>query len=151
MFGLRSLSCCVGPLFLAVAAGCGSSPMNPGHAAVTGKITLDGQPLAGASVTFVGVGDTPGAGATGTTDETGTYVLAHFRAGAGLPPGDYKVMIAKRVMSDGSPIPAGTLSIAELATRELIPPRYSDYQGTQLTAVVHKDSTSPLDFHLASR
>lgn len=150
MRGLRSFCFLVAAVCLAI-AGCGSSPMNPDHAAVTGMVTLDDQPLAGASVTFLGVGDTPGAGATGTTDETGKYVLAHFRAGAGLPPGDYKVMITKRVMSDGTPIPAGTLSIAELSTRELVPSRFSDYQGTQLSAVVRKESPLPLDFHLTSR
>lgn len=131
-------------------AGCSSEPTNPNLVPVTGTVTFNGQPLAGASVTFIGVGATPGEGATGITDEAGKYELSHFRAGKGAMPGDYKVMICKRVMSDGSPIPAGTLSIAELATRETVPPRYSDYTGTQLKATVHA-SNPPIDFQVSAR
>jgi hypothetical protein len=130
--------------------GCGGTATNPNLVPVTGTITLDGKPLAGASVTFVGIGATPGEGATGLTDEAGKYELAHFRAGAGAMPGEYKVVIMKRVMSDGSPIPVGTLSIAELATRELLPWRFSDYHQTQLKANVAKDGP-PIDFQVTSR
>ena len=130
--------------------GCGGIAANPNLVPVTGTITLDGKPLAGASVTFVGIGATPGEGATGLTDDAGKYELAHFRAGTGAMPGEYKVVIMKRVMSDGSPIPAGTLSIAELATRDLLPLRFSDYHQTQLKANVAKEGP-PVDFQIASR
>lgn len=131
-------------------AGCGQQPSNPDLAPVSGTVRLAGQPLAGASVTFIGVGATPGEGATGITDDAGRYELAHFRAGKGAMPGEYKVVISKRVMSDGSPIPAGTLSIAELSTREVLPPRYSDYNNSRLKATVIKDNP-PVDFQVTSQ
>jgi len=141
--------------FLLVAAailvtGCGQQASNPDLVPVSGTVHLVGQPLAGASVTFIAVGATPGEGATGITDEAGRYELAHFRAGKGAMPGEYKVVISKRVMSDGSPIPAGTLSIAELSTREVLPPRYSDYNNSQLKATVIKDNP-PIDLQVTSR
>lgn len=117
---------------------------------VTGSVTMDGKPLEGASVTFVGTGSTPGLGGTGVTDAAGNFEISHFRAGKGLEQGDYKVMISKLVMSDGSPIPPGTLSIAELSTREMLPARYSDPGKTVLNATV-VEGGDPVSLGLASR
>jgi hypothetical protein len=117
---------------------------------VTGNVTMDGKPLAGASITFTGVGNTPGLGGVGVTDEAGNFEVSHFRAGKGLDAGDYKVMISKLVMSDGAPIPAGTLSIAELSTRQLVPRRYNDVNNTILKVIV-KDGGDPVSLALASR
>jgi hypothetical protein len=117
---------------------------------VTGNVTMDGKPLAGASITFTGIGSTPGLGGVGVTDDAGNFEVSHFRAGKGLDAGDYKVMISKLVMSDGAPIPAGTLSIAELSTRQLVPRRYNDVNNTILKVTV-KDGGDPVSLALASR
>lgn len=150
---MRTMRLLVCPALMAIslaASGCGGTAASADLVPVSGTILLDGKPLVGASVTFVGVGATPGEGATGITDETGKYELAHFRAGTGAMPGQYKVIISKRVMSDGTPIPTGTLSIAELSTRELLPWRFSDYHNAQLKASVAKGG-SPVDFQVTSR
>ena len=77
--------------------------------------------------------------------------MSHFRAGEGLDPGEYKVVVSKLVMRDGSPIPAGTaVSIAELSTRELLPPRYSDYNNSILKSTI-TDGVDPVSLDLASR
>jgi hypothetical protein len=117
---------------------------------VTGNVTMDGKPLAGASITFVGTGSTPGLGGTGITDEAGNFEVSHFRAGKGLDAGDYKMLVSKTVLSDGSPIPAGTLSIAELSTRELVPRRYNDLNASVLNHTV-KGGGDPISLALASR
>jgi hypothetical protein len=132
------------------AAGCTGEGTNANLVPVTGNITLDGKPLVGASVTFVGTGATPGLGGVGMTDEAGNFEVSHFRAGKGLDPGDYKVLVSKVVMSDGSPIPAGTLSIAELSTRELVPRRYND-PNTSLLSHTVRDGGQPMSLSLASR
>jgi hypothetical protein len=138
-------------IIVAGLAGCSGSSGNPNLVPVTGSVTLDGQPLAGASVAFVAAGDTAGAGGVGITDESGKYHLAHFREGTGAEPGEYKVLISKIVLPDGSPIPPGTTSVAELQTRNLVPARYSDYYNTVLKAVVTQVGTSTGDFALTSR
>jgi len=111
---------------------------------------MDGKPLEGASITFVGIGSTPGLGGTGITDAAGNFKVSHFRAGDGLDPGQYKVIVSKLVMQDGSPIPAGTVSVAELSTREMLPPRYSDYGKSILTSTI-TDGVDPVSLDLASR
>jgi len=112
-------------------------------------VTLDGQPLVGANVTFMPVETTPGQGGTGTTDTAGKYEVTHFRAGKGAEPGAYRVVISKLVMQDGSPIPAGQ-SAAELLTKDAVPREYSDYNATTLKATVEAGG-KPIDFALKSR
>jgi hypothetical protein len=68
---------------------------------------FDGTPLANATVTFVPMDGTPGFGGVGKTDAAGKYTLAGSRDNApGIPPGKYRVVISKRLMPDGSDVPA---------------------------------------------
>jgi hypothetical protein len=68
---------------------------------VEGVVTLDGQPVPGATVTFVPVVGSSGASATGTTDSEGKYELTAVGAGsgaqpgAGTLPGEYNVGVRK--------------------------------------------------------
>jgi hypothetical protein len=101
-------------------------------AKVSGTVTLDGKPLAGATVTFEPV-EKGGKKATGKTDENGAYVLTTSKAGDGALPGKYKV----------------TVSVIR-ADKELVPARYSDKDKTSLTVeVVPKESQ--IDLNLASK
>jgi hypothetical protein len=58
-----------------LAAGCGRTPA--GIVPVSGRVTLDGQPLAGAVVTFqpMQAGDPGAGGSSGRTDAEGRFVL----------------------------------------------------------------------------
>lgn len=128
-----------------LATGCGGkSEADPDVVPATGTVTLDGKPLEGASVTFTG----PGQGGTGVTDAAGKYEITHFRAGKGVRPGDYSVSITKVVMADGTPIPAGTESAAELITKDMVPQQYN--ANTMLKAKVEAGG-KPIDFTLKSR
>lgn len=131
-------------------AGCGGEGTNPNLVPVAGTVTLDNQPLAGASITFIPTGATAGQGGTGQTGPDGKYELTHFREGKGVDPGEYSVVVSKMVQRDGSPIPAGTLSAAELDIRESIPQRFSDYNGSSLKATVAPGGAT-LDFQVTSR
>ena len=73
---------------LLAATGCGGRPVG-----IKGKITLDGQPLAGATVEFVPEGD--GRTAVGITDKEGKFSLSTYKPGDGALRGDYKVVIKK--------------------------------------------------------
>jgi hypothetical protein len=83
-------------LVLAVTAGCGKSKMS----AVSGAVTLDGKPLAGASVHFVPEGS--GKDATAETDKDGQFTMSTLQPGDGVLPGTYKVVIS---MPLGTPDP----------------------------------------------
>jgi hypothetical protein len=136
---------------LLTTAGCGAKADSkmPGLVPVTGTITMDGKPLAGAAVSFVGTGTTQTIGAAGITDDTGKYELAVATGDKGAAAGDYKVVVNKLVMADGSPIPPGTTSVAELSTKNLIPPMYSDFTSSQLKATVPPGGGS-IDLPLSS-
>ena len=60
---------------------------------VTGRVTVDGQPLAGAAVEFNPVGR--GSSSYAQTDQAGRYQLYQGPRTAGALPGQYRVSISK--------------------------------------------------------
>ena len=123
-------------LGLAMVAGCGGSA---DLGTVAGVVTLDGQPLANATVEFIPTDDGEMRSSyDGTTDASGRYEL-YFSAGkAGAAPGAYSVHIWPPEPNDESPPqPAPQL-----------PPRYN--ARTELTATVDRGD-NVVNFELASR
>lgn len=79
--------------WLAGFVGCGSET-EVDTVPVTGKVTLDGEPVEGAVVTFVP--DIPkGRTAAGRTDRRGVYTLMTIEPGDGALPGGYRIMVHK--------------------------------------------------------
>lgn len=134
-------------------AGCGKGVVQPDPSVVvTGVVTMDGKPLAKATVRFVPEdGAKQGFGGAGITDSAGKYELRSLvgeDAAVGTPPGKYKVIITKMVKPDGSvadmmepPMMSGA--------RESIPLRYSDTASSSLTETV-ASSGGTFDFELTS-
>ena len=86
---------------------CGCSKTDPSLVAVTGTVTINDQPLANATVTFIPKDGTPGFGGVGKTDAAGKSKLFGNRDDApGILPGEYRVVVSKRLMPDGSEVPA---------------------------------------------
>jgi hypothetical protein len=145
--------------------GCGGGAEDlPALGEVTGKVTLNGQPLVGATVIF-----TPGSGpgsSTGVTNESGEYKLV-FRQAIGAVVGSHKVAISKLNAGDpslhdqaagtGPDAPAAAAASgggghgqSAGATRdpaETIASKYND--ATELTAEV-KTGINTFDFELTS-
>jgi len=71
-----------------VLTGCGS-----GLVPVSGTVTLDGEPVAGAKVSYIPTG--PGIPASGTTDAAGRFQLELGSGRRGVPRGRYAVTIVK--------------------------------------------------------
>ncbi len=109
-FGPPHLNCgwalaVLGMLFL---AGC-SRGDRPSLGLVSGTVTLDGKPLAGARVIFEPVEG--GRASTSTTDSRGRYELIYIRTDKGAKVGPHNVRIF-----------AGN---ADLGRAEVVPPRYN--------------------------
>lgn len=154
-----SLLCCFGVLVLC--AGCGGS----GTAQVTGKVTLDGSPLEGATVAFAPVGE--GQAASGKTDASGTYNLTTFVNNDGALPGSYKVTISKvedaaggagsgseddiyaAMEKSGKNVMAEGSDRSEEVVKELVPAKYTVAETSGLTAEVTSDQRT-FDFALES-
>lgn len=100
---------------------------------VEGVITLDGVPVAGATVTFR-PRKKGGMTAAGMSDATGRYRLNPLRGkdGAGAMVGEYDVSVMKtREPGDG-----GTFLVREGAIEYVTPPGYADVVTSGLTATI---------------
>jgi hypothetical protein len=141
MAGLRQHRIIAAALLSLALAGCGGPDVAP----VSGRITLNGQPLAGAHVTFQPVSPGPNvrpevAGSVGRTDAAGQYSLRLVepdRAGALV--GEHRVTIstAEATDSDGA-VPKG----------ERVPKSWRD--GSQ-RFTVPAGGTSAANFELKSK
>ena len=125
----------------ALASGCGEAGDGLAREAVSGSVTLDGQPLKSGSINFLpdGPGSPQGGGAP-IID--GKYTVAKAM---GLVPGKYKVTIS----SAGGPPPAGEAPGGGAMAKESVPAKYN--ASSTLTAEVKAGQSTPIDFALESK
>jgi hypothetical protein len=136
-----------------VGAGCGgNSPVS-----VRGTVTLDGQPVEGATVLFLPEGG--GRQATGQTGADGSFRLTTIDANDGAFPGNYKVVVQYTQGVEAPP--AGNVRDAmqgqekarkaakKVAPKYVIPARYSDPGKTELRQAVPTDG--PVTLALVSK
>lgn len=132
-----------GLLLLGGWSGCG--PGNPlGRKAVSGKVTLDGQPLAQGNIGFEPLAK--GGVTAGDVIAGGSYSIP---AAKGLPPGKYRVRInASEVgpagSTDQAPGPTGLMP-----AKSLIPAKYNKH--SELVREVTETGPNQLDFELKSQ
>lgn len=85
--------------------GCGG-PSNPPTEPVSGTVTLDGEPVEGAVITFV-PDDSANQAAVARSQEDGSYELTTFASGDGAMAGTYKVQVMKMTLPEGGHNPYG--------------------------------------------
>ena len=118
-----------------VLAGCAES--GPDVAPVTGRVTLDGQPMVGARLMFQpeAVGGSP---SYGTTDGEGRYTLGYKRGQPGAMPGWHSIRIEAGAGQEGS----------EGKATPALPARYN--AQSELRREVKADEDNTVDFDLTS-
>jgi hypothetical protein len=127
----------IGASLLLLAAGCGGA-----EATVSGRVTLDNEPLQRGTVTFVPQdGGTPG---YGPIDSEGNYQVPS-RGRAGLSPGRYAVTVVARQPSEEPASPLGMPGPG----KSLIPPRYSTVERSDLRFTVERGANR-IDLSLRS-
>lgn len=126
-----------GVLGLIVLAGCGRGPDNVGR--VSGKVTLDGQPLAHATVMFSP--QQAGSPSVAVTDASGQYALHYTALIPGALAGAHRVTVSTFTAGD----PDADPPVARVAER--VPFKYN--LRSELTATVHRGRNA-VDFALAS-
>ena len=132
-----------------LSTGCGSSG-DVGY--VSGKVKLNGEPLANATITFYPSG---ARGSFGRTDEKGYYYLQHLKNQDGAVIGEHRVTVSTLVIAEvnrgnnGYDGEGATQQSVTLAGRpESMPPKYLDPKKTELTATVTPGSNE-IDFELS--
>jgi hypothetical protein len=123
---------------LAAISGCNGVHDDTPLVPVQGTVTLDDQPLSGADVLLIPVGETLGQGGIGRTDKAGQFELTTpDRKRKGAVKGSYRVVINKLVNPDGTEfLPAEGVDPMTAAFSETLPPIYSSMEQSQLTAQV---------------
>lgn len=144
----------LGSLFF-FSAGCGKkADSRPKTAAVSGIITMNGQPVADADVVFQPAGQSPAA--TGRTDGDGNYQLTTFQSDDGAVPGQYLVSVTKydrpaesaSSSSEEYVPPTAASAQASAAPKNLLPEKYASPKTSTLTATVQDGQENQFDFKL---
>lgn len=147
-------------LFLLVGpAGCAreSRRDGPEMARVTGSITLDGEPLAGAHIRFSP--EAKGPAAFGVSDNRGRYELRTYEPGDGAIPGKYGISITKEVTEGGMEFESQAAKEAYVKengepppreTVNVVPEKYSTKKTSGLTAEITISKKNRIDLPLVS-
>lgn len=127
-------------LLLSAVVGCGDG--GPRLVSVTGKVTVDGQPVPSAIVTFNPTG-AGGSNSLGKTDASGNYKLEFSQDKQGALVGDYVVEIVTKKISKADLPDDG--SVVDQSNFVEIPAKYR--KRGALTATV-KDQANTINFEL---
>jgi len=116
--------------------GCSSNPASyPEVALVVGRVTLDGKPLEGATVTFA---PNSGRSSSGVTDSSGKYSLNYTGSIRGAMLGSHRVMI-KKMVRDKAATPSKSEQVMDKATNLML-----QDAGLPLTTGTNDTETEPL-------
>lgn len=146
-------------VYAIVLTGCGGAKPTPVKTdLVEGIVTLDGAPVANATVTFVPVQEGTGASATGTTDAAGKYTLTAVgkigaQIGAGTLPGEYFVAVQKDEIPDLENLDdknresgGGGPSDQEIKVTHVVPPQFNDAKKSGIKVTVNAGPNNiPID------
>ena len=145
-----------------ITTGCGPAGLPVVH--VTGKVTLEGEPVEGASVTFNPM-DSAGRLASGSTDTKGEFlVITQGATKNGCLPGSYCITVSKYILVDARNNPAvfadesepfdpskrsasGTRA-ARPIPKSVLPDKYRNVETSELNADVTKRGTNTFVFEL---
>jgi hypothetical protein len=143
-------------------SGCGSDGFDP-PVPVSGKVTLSGKAVDGATVTFLSKAGLRSA--SGNTDKDGNFKLTCVNTDDGAPPGDYVVTIAKQESKGGGSASvdissgsygadygarmgaAGTGNMAKVM-KEVLPAKFASAAESGLTRSVVKGDKNDFTFDL---
>lgn len=130
-------------------AGCGEGPADGlDRKSVSGKVTLDGQPLAKGAIAFDPADGSPGATPAGGVIVDGYYSIDSV---SGPTPGKYRVSIRSAaegaVLSPG--MAPGAPPKAKKGAADAIPPKYN--LNSELTAQIDASGSNTADFALTSK
>ena len=135
-------------LLLLAGSGCGSPKGYP----VSGKVLVNGQPVAGAIVVLTSAAN-PGTmdkKPSGMTKDDGTFVLNTLTESDGVVPGDYLVTITwpGKPKASGAPKGLGGGEDERAMTTDQLKGKYSDPQGSGLKVTIKTESNQLPPFEL---
>lgn len=148
------LASCLMICSLFLLTGCGGDG-RPTLVPIEGSVTLDGQPLDGATIAFIpNTGNTIQRGSKGSSTSGGKFTVGTYANDDGIPVGSYKVTVIKKELV--SKLPDDYNSEDPAASRKPIkykwitPQSYSIPGESGLTVEITSDGMSPSTIALTS-
>lgn len=136
------------PLAVLLLVGCTDRPYDV--ASVSGRITLDGQPLSDASIRFQPQrrrdSAIVGPGSIGQTDAEGRYEMMTYKGESGAVVGDHRVSVSTYASELVDPDNSDEVRIT---AKERVPPRYRT--KSELTFTVPSSGSDEANFDLQSQ
>jgi hypothetical protein len=125
----------VGVIGIIAILGCWFFFFRSSEAHVSGLVTLDQTPLQAAQLVFLAEGSELTSPVLAVTNSEGRYKLAGS-AGAGVPPGKYRVVVTKIGKLDGTALSGEDLESARETgqLKNLVPASYENFETTPLRA-----------------
>ena len=158
MFNVRRLLLLV--IVLPFIAGCSGGQDRPDLCQVKGTVTLDGEPLAEASVIFEPQSQSTPADAKymrssdAITDAQGVFQMSTYGDKDGLPAGKYKVAVVKQSRKNPpgmDPEMATEEQLAKVVVKNHIPVKYFDMATSGLEVEVTATGMQPSELKLLSK
>jgi len=164
---MRHAFFCLSPVLLSVLAisGCGGSD-RPTLVPASGRVTLAGAPIAGATVSFQPVAG--GRPCSGLTDANGVYKMTSYDENDGAPVGEHRVVIIKiagagaSAPAEAAPAEDPSLSLSTMPgpgddgnapkqpeTQYLVPQKYGNPDSSGLKVDIPAGGSDKLDFDLS--
>lgn len=143
-------------LAVVASAGCGKpADTRPKRVPFSGKVTLDGAPVEGATVVLAPEGGS-GNAASGMTNAEGVVHFTTFESRDGAVPGTYLVTVAKTAFPDGRALtaddpsydPSTAVTAVVKGAKELLPAKYKVAKTSGLTVEVKNGENAPAAFDL---
>lgn len=125
--------------------GCG--PSGPRLVPVSGKLTLNGAPLEGATVTFAPAPTNPVLTPGGASSSSGGSFTVKSGDDEGLAPGKYKVLVTKSSLKNGAKVPDEfkddpMMAVTSGLTIESLPAEYGNADTSPLSLEVPNEGGS---------
>ncbi len=137
MLSIRPSVICISLLSAVVLATIGCGRSGPETARVSGVVTLNAKPVAGASVMLVP--EAGGRRAHAVTDERGAFELTTFESGDGVVLGRHAVSVSKKkttgIQADADGL-SGPVAAGGLRDEWLLPKRYANPKTSGLTCEI---------------
>lgn len=140
--------------------GCGSGGSSLPTVGVRGTVSLNSQPVEGATVVF-GPSDVAGRTATGITDSSGRFYLTTMRPGDGALVGNYKVTVHKLSTTGGmsqeeyeknyEALTTGKMQVPPVVTENALPEIYRSADTTPLVVDVKDTGGNQFSFELTKK
>lgn len=143
---LRTLRLYLLGLMSLLFVGCESGPKLPPTVPAEGIVTLDGTPVADATVVFIA--DKGNYNATGVTNKDGKFAMKAFDSKSGAVVGSYKVELNKTVVETKG---AGGGGESEVNLKFGLPKKYGTFTTSKLTIDLPEGGKKDITFDLKSK